>query len=532
MISDQTRRQKSREREVSSRYLSPIATPSSLPQSPNHNHTLSNPKQSSSAKHKHTGFIRGLWPSSTSHSSKSQKENPPNTTATAVTTLSDNLGNERKDGVKRSGYSMFLSKQKSCREFRHSESHSSTKSSFKEHRTPVYSGIGKIIPGRSSISSSVSSSSSSKSSDFFDSHQVIQPGRLSVDENALRRRSPFYPMKLDSSTDNSEISDLGSGKNSLASYMSPTLSSMNSGYEVSSKYMNSSITSMHNSPKKCRVKTAMKRANSVSSPHEWDSSPSRSGSLSPIYPSFSSSKPPSSSKGKKNLLHMGLDLIKGKKGGSKLRSSLCSESSKDTIEDIHQLRLLQNSWMQWRYANARAQVVHDNLVVQCENDLLYTRESMEKLRQSVVQKRLQLQKEKLEMKLNLILHSQTKMLEAWGNIERGHIVNVSMMKDYLHAVVCRIPLIEGAKVDLESASIAFRYTSDLVDTIKSVLSSISPMAPNTIITLSELVEIVTLEKSLLQECLEHLRVISVLEIQERDLRCNLITMDSLKEQQQ
>lgn len=38
------------------------------------------------------------------------------------------------------------------------------------------------------------------------------------------------------------------------------------------------------------------------------------------------------------------------------------------------------------------------------------------------------------------------MLEAWGNIERGHIVNVSMMKDYLHAVVCRIPLIEGAKV--------------------------------------------------------------------------------------
>lgn len=35
---------------------------------------------------------------------------------------------------------------------------------------------------------------------------------------------------------------------------------------------------------------------------------------------------------------------------------------------------------------------------------------MEKLRQSVVQKRLQLQKEKLEMKLNLILHSQVSNL--------------------------------------------------------------------------------------------------------------------------
>lgn len=38
------------------------------------------------------------------------------------------------------------------------------------------------------------------------------------------------------------------------------------------------------------------------------------------------------------------------------------------------------------------------------------------------------------------------MLEAWGDIERRHIVDISVMKDYLHAVVCIIPLIEGAKV--------------------------------------------------------------------------------------
>lgn len=48
-------------------------------------------------------------------------------------------------------------------------------------------------------------------------------------------------------------------------------------------------------------------------------------------------------------------------------------------------------------------------------------------------------------------------------------------------------------------------------------------APNTIITLSELVEIVTLEKSLLQECLEHLRVISVLEV--RDIITFLVTYE-------
>ncbi|XP_024995326.1 QWRF motif-containing protein 3-like [Cynara cardunculus var. scolymus] len=511
MISDQTRRQKSRE--VSSRYLSPIVAPPSPPLAPN-----SKPSSSTKQKHKHTGFIRGLWPSSSTHSSKSQKENPPTTTGAA--TLADHLGSERrKDGVKRSGNSPLLSKQKSCTEFRRSEHNSNTKSILKEYHyhTPIHGGK-LMFSGRSSISSSTSSSST-RSAEVFDSNQVILPGRLSVDENALRRRSSYYEMRSDTLSDNSESSDLGSpfatirNSPSPASYMAPTMSSRKSRVIE--------VPSMHNSPNKSTLKTAMKRANSLSSSSEWESSPSRFGS-----PSFSSSKPPSSTK--KNLLHMGLDLIKGKKGGSRLGL----DTRKYMIESVHQLRLLQNSWMQWRYVNARAQAVHQNLAAECENKLSCTRESMTRLRQSVVQKRLQLQKEKLDMKLNLILHSQTKMLEAWEKIETRHSVDVSIMKDYLHTVVCMIPLIEGAKVDLESTSMAFQHTSHMVATIKSMLSSISPKAHETISTLSELAEVVAREKLLLEECFEHLRVISTLEIQERNLRCSIIAMDSLNQQQQ
>ncbi|KAI3812225.1 hypothetical protein L1987_16932 [Smallanthus sonchifolius] len=497
MISDQTRRQKSRE--VSSRYLSSTVAPPSPPLGLNHNnHTLSpNPKPKLKQKHKHTGFIRGLWPSSTS---KSNNDNQTH-------------------GVKRSENSPVLSKQKSCSEIRHSE----------KHYTPVLGGsssrrfTGKILfPGRLS---------STKSSDEFDSNQVILPGRLSVDENALRRRSSYYQMSSDSFSDNSESSDLSSplttGRNSPASYMAPTSSSKRSGIDVSSRYISPSM-SMHNSPKNSTLKTTMKRTNSLSSssPSEWVSSPSRLGS-----PSFSSSKPPTSSRGKKNLLHMGLDLIKGKKGGSKLPSSPASDTGTN-VEHVYRLRLLQNSLVQWWYVNARAQHVHENIAAQSENKLLCGYESVAKMRQSVVQKRLQLHKEKQEINLNLILQSQTKMLEAWGDMERRHILNVSVMKDYLHAVVCMIPLIEGAKVDLESATMAFQQTSHLVATIKSMLSSVSLTADHeTMVTLSELAEVVTQEKLLLEECFEHLRVISTLEIQERDLRCSIIAMNSSDEQQ-
>ncbi|PWA69072.1 hypothetical protein CTI12_AA300650 [Artemisia annua] len=221
------------------------------------------------------------------------------------------------------------------------------------NHTPVFGAgsmkhAGKMMfQGRTSVSSSKSSLSSAKSSDIFDSNQVILPGRLSVDENALRRKSSYYKMRSDSFSESLDSSDLGSPF--TASYMAPTLSS--------SMCMNPSL-SMHN-------KSGIKRGHSLSPRLEWESSPSRMALGSP---SFSSLKPPMGSvtRSKKNLVHMGLDLIKGKKGGSKLSSNSVMADSGTNMENVYQLRLLWNSWMQWRYANARAQVVQKNISDRCE----------------------------------------------------------------------------------------------------------------------------------------------------------------------
>lgn len=111
-------------------------------------------------------------------------------------------------------------------------------------------------------------------------------------------------------------------------------------------------------------------------------------------------------------------------------------------------------------------------------NLVYALDGVIKLRQSVVQKKLQLQRQKLEMKLSFVLHSQVrtklpltnigktvtktittikdmifspcivqiKLLEAWGSIERQHSSAVSVSLDCLQSAVCRVPLIEGATV--------------------------------------------------------------------------------------
>lgn len=105
-----------------------------------------------------------------------------------------------------------------------------------------------------------------------------------------------------------------------------------------------------------------------------------------------------------------------------------------------------------------------------QKNLLYGWNSVTKLQHSVTQKKLQLHKEKLQMKLDFILQSQVsyfatgcinfvfnlmivyiyamqmRLLESWGQIERQHQFAVSKTKESLHSAVCRVPLIEGAKV--------------------------------------------------------------------------------------
>ncbi|CAI9280170.1 unnamed protein product [Lactuca saligna] len=334
------------------------------------------------------------------------------------------------------------------------------------------------------------------------------PGRLSVDENALRRRSYSRPRSDHSFSDDSECSDMDSSfiSNSLTSYMAPTLSS-----------------------RKSAIKKVMKKANSLS---KWGSSPGRPESPpTPTSTSFSSSKPPTSPSktGKKNFLHMGLDLIKSKKNGPGCSSPI--GSGMGMVETVHQLRMMHGSWMRWRYANARANVVNETLDDKAKKDLLHAWENITKLQQSVLQKRLRLEREKLEMKLNFILHSQMKMLEAWRDMEKKHISNVSMTKDCLEGVACKVPLIEGAKMDPQISSIALRHATDLVASVMSMMSFLEPTAHETVSTFKELAKVASQEKLLLEECFEHFRVISTLEIEERSLRCNVIELASFSDQQ-
>ncbi|KAH6795456.1 hypothetical protein C2S51_036442 [Perilla frutescens var. frutescens] len=185
---------------------------------------------------------------------------------------------------------------------------------------------------------------------------------------------------------------------------------------------------------------------------------------------------------------------------------------------------------QWRFSNAKAEAVDENIVKQAEVKSIHVWNALIKLQQSVLQKKLQLQKDKLEMKLDYIVHSQIKALEAWGNMERQHSSAVCSTTDYLHSVICRIPLVDGAKVEPQSASVVC-HASDLATKINMMITTFQPTVEKTVGVVAELAMVVIQEKRLLEECLDLFKYVSALEIEERSLRGSIMQLKLLEQQQ-
>lgn len=545
------KQRKPKSRQVSSRFLSQSLKESETPslnQSSSpivHRKTKSTESKKQNRSTEGTEFLGGLWPSSTTTTSLNKEPG----------TLADHLDNDRlndvfegKINVRYSNIksvekdSTYLNRQQSCTEFNRFEKE---KRSLKENHLASVGGSMRYSGNVRFWDKSSSCASSSSSASTYSSATLVPP-RFSLGENVQSQR--IFTRKSDSFTDflSSESESFSSSTSSF---------SRKSSREISSIFLNNLSMKSHqgisdsntqipeHSPKlgKFSAKNKMKRANSHHgyATSQWALSPGRSNSppvshekkgklifLSSLRPPTSS---PSRGKSMGNFLSLGLELLKSNKKSP--RSSF-ENVVPNNAEAVHTLRVLHNRMIQLRYANARADLVNVNLANQAEGNLLYVMGSIAKLRHSVLQKKLQLQKEILQMKLSFLLTSQIKPLEAWGDMERQHLLAVSRTRDYLHSAVCKVPLIEGAMVDLQSASIALRHSSDLNASIKSLLTMFSLSASRTVSVLSELAEVVGEEKTLLEECFELLKIISPLEVQESSLQCSIIQLKQQYQQHQ
>ncbi|XP_042505381.1 AUGMIN subunit 8-like [Macadamia integrifolia] len=194
------------------------------------------------------------------------------------------------------------------------------------------------------------------------------------------------------------------------------------------------------------------------------------------------------------------------------------------IEDAHQLRLLYNRYLQWRFANARADAALSIQKITAEKTLFNVWRTTSEFWDSVTMKRINLQQLGQELKLSSILNEQMSYLEDWAVLERDHLSSLAGAVESLEACTLRIPVSGGARADVITIKDAFCSALDVMkamgSSIYSLLSSVEGM--NHLVC--ELASIAAQEKTVLDQCGDLLTSTAAMQMEENSLRIHLIQL--------
>lgn len=192
------------------------------------------------------------------------------------------------------------------------------------------------------------------------------------------------------------------------------------------------------------------------------------------------------------------------------------------IEDAHHLRLRYNRYLQWRFANARAEAV---LYIQnaiSQKTLYNVWITTLSLWESVIRKRISLQQLKLRLKLNSVLNDQMTYLDDWALLERDHIHALSGAVEDLEASTLRLPVTGGAMADIEHLKVAICQAVDVMQAMGSAICSLLLQVEGMNNLISDVAVIAVQEKNMLDECEMLLASVAAMQVEESSLRMHLM----------
>ncbi|OQU89517.1 hypothetical protein SORBI_3002G205600 [Sorghum bicolor] len=154
------------------------------------------------------------------------------------------------------------------------------------------------------------------------------------------------------------------------------------------------------------------------------------------------------------LINYMVDARKGKKNASQ-------------IENIHQVRLLHNRHLQWRFINAHAEDALSFQKATVENTIYNVWRNTISLRDSVNMKRIMVQHFQQELRLYNILKEQIAYLEQWPTIERENSISLLGATEALKASTLRLPVTSGAKANAIALKNAVSSAVDVMQVLGS-----------------------------------------------------------------
>ncbi|WOG98959.1 hypothetical protein DCAR_0418305 [Daucus carota subsp. sativus] len=225
-------------------------------------------------------------------------------------------------------------------------------------------------------------------------------------------------------------------------------------------------------------------------------------------------------------------------GSTTLTSNLSSTSSilsfaadarrgkvgENRIVDAHQLRLLYNQQLQWRYANARAEAAMGVKKGLAEKSLYNAWLTIARLRNSVKSKRNELQLLRQNLKTQSILKGQMLCLENWDLTEKDHTSSLCGAIEALESSTLRLPLVGGAKADIHNLEDAICSAVDVMQGMASSVCNLQTKVEHVNLLASELASITSEERASLDQCRDLLSTLTAMQVKDCSLRTHVLQL--------
>ncbi|XP_024992405.1 QWRF motif-containing protein 2-like [Cynara cardunculus var. scolymus] len=203
------------------------------------------------------------------------------------------------------------------------------------------------------------------------------------------------------------------------------------------------------------------------------------------------------------------------------------KGGENAIVDAHVLRLLHNKYLQWRFANARADAAMLIQSATVQKSLYNAWVTTSKMRQSVISKQIEIQQLRQNLKLHSVLKNQIPCLKVWDQGERDHSVSLSGAIVSLESSTLRLPLVDGAKADVQNLKDAICSAVDVMQAMASSICSLVTKVEHVNGLASELASTTTNERCLIDGCKDLLSILTHMEMQNCSLRAHTLQLQRL-----
>ncbi|XP_062017309.1 protein ENDOSPERM DEFECTIVE 1-like isoform X1 [Rosa rugosa] len=209
------------------------------------------------------------------------------------------------------------------------------------------------------------------------------------------------------------------------------------------------------------------------------------------------------------------------KPGSEIRKGKKVSSLR---EDAHSLRLLQNRYLQWRYANATAQA--SMLAQQRESERTHYSLALKitELYDSVKRKRIDLGVLQRTKTLSTILEAQIPYLDQWFSLQEDYSISLAEATQALLNASLRLPISSNVKANKQEVEEALNSAMEVMEKIVFHVQQSMPKAEETDHLISDLARVIGGERAFVEECGNLLSKTYTTQVEECSLRGHIIQL--------